>query len=253
MLATALCRPTTEFPMPQLTTYELDGSIATITMDDGKANALSSAMLDSLGAALDRAEADGAVVILTGRPGRFSAGFDLKTFMSGLEPSVKMLKAGGEFALRLMSFPRPVVIACSGHAVAGGSFPLLAADARIGVDGPFQIGMSEVAIGMTMPYFAIELVRSRLTKNAADRTLVTAQLFSPREAVAAGYLDQVVDPDQLREASVQEATRLAALNPGAHLATKLRVREATIAALHAAAQRELDSEGIAALGIVPAG
>src|ERR1700712_201429 len=95
MLATALCRPTTEFPMPQLTTYELDGPIATITMDDGKANALSSAMLESLGASLDQAEADGAVVILTGRPGRFSAGFDLKTFMTGLEPSVQMLKAAG--------------------------------------------------------------------------------------------------------------------------------------------------------------
>ena len=142
--------------MTQLATYGLDGRIATIAMDDGKVNALSIEMLKTLHAAFDRAEQDGAVVVLTGREGRFSAGFDLKVFNSGdVDLVVEMLSLGATLAERVLSFPTPVVVACNGHAIAAGSFLPLAADVRIGVDGPFQIGLNEVEIGLTVPWFAI--------------------------------------------------------------------------------------------------
>lgn len=125
--------------MTALTHYDLqgdgDGRIATITMDDGKANALSLAMLGELHAAFDRAEADEAIVILTGRPDRFSAGFDLAVFSSGGEAIVEMLRLGATLCERILAFPRPVVVACNGHAFAAGAFLALSADARIGVEG----------------------------------------------------------------------------------------------------------------------
>ena len=131
--------------------YELHDSVATITMDDGKVNALSVRMLGTLGEALDRAETDRAIVVLTGRPGIFSAGFDLQVLRAGGADAVQMLKAGFELAERLLSFPTPVVVACSGHAIAMGSFLVLSADYRVGVSGEFRITANEVAIGLTMP------------------------------------------------------------------------------------------------------
>ena len=141
--------------MTEPATYELRGRIATITIDDGKVNAFSITMLQALHRALDQAESDGAVVVLEGRDGCFSAGFDLKVFAGEPERVLEMLTLGATLAERLLSFPTPVVVACTGHAIAAGSFLPLAADARIGADGPFQIGLSEVRIGMTVPWFAI--------------------------------------------------------------------------------------------------
>ena len=138
---------------------------------------------------------DGAVVVLTGRDGYFSAGFDLKVFSAG-DPDrvVEMLRLGATLTERMLSFPTPVIVACSGHAIAAGSFVLLAADARIGVDGPFQIGLNEVKIGLTVPWFAIELARGRLTPAHFDRAVVTARCMTPSEGVVAGFLDQLVRP-----------------------------------------------------------
>jgi enoyl-CoA hydratase/carnithine racemase len=148
--------------MSDLTTYELDGRIATITMDDGKVNAFSIPMLQALHAAFDRAEQDDAVVVLTGREGYFSAGFDLKVFASGdVERVVEMLRLGATLTERILSFKTPVLAACNGHAVAAGSFVLLAADLRIGTEGSFRLGLNEVKIGLTMPWFAIELAGGR--------------------------------------------------------------------------------------------
>src|ERR1700730_12827466 len=143
-------------------TYELDGRIATIRMDDGKVNAFSVPMLRAIHAAFDRAERDRAVLVLTGREGCFSAGFDLNVFARGGEEILEMLTLGATLAERILSFPTPVVGACTGHALPAGAFLLLSSDCRVVVEGPFRIGLNEVRIGMTVPWFAIEIARQRL-------------------------------------------------------------------------------------------
>jgi enoyl-CoA hydratase len=214
--------------------YELDDAVATITMDDGKVNALSPDMLAAVEAALDRAAEDGTVVVLRGREGTFSAGFHLPTLRAGGPEATGMIRSGFELAARLLAFPRPVVVACTGHAVAMASFLLLSGDLRIGAAGSFRIVANEVAIGLTMPRAAIELCRQRLTPAAFSRTVLLSEPFSPDEAVAAGFLDRVVEPAVLDEAARSAAAALAALDPAAHRASKLRAREATLAAIREA-------------------
>jgi enoyl-CoA hydratase len=231
--------------MGELATYELDGRIATITLDDGKVNAFGVAMLRAIHGALDEAERDEAVVVLRGREGYFSAGFDLKVFGGGdVAQVLEMLNLGATLAERLLAFKTPVVIASTGHTVAAGAFLLLAADCRVGTDGPFQIGLNEVKIGLTVPWFVIELARQRLHPAHFSRAVVCASMYGPREAVGAGFLDRVVSAEELREASLQEAARLAELNTAAHTATKLRARSATLAAMRSAIESELTVEGL---------
>jgi len=228
--------------MAELATYELDAGIATIAMDDGKVNALSIPMLETLHGFLDRAEEDGAVVVLTGRQGYLSAGFDLKVFKEEPERIVEMLLLGARLSERVLCFPTPVVVACSGHAIAAGTFAALAADLRIGVEGPFKLGLNEVKIGLTVPLFVVELARQRLTPAAFNRALVTANLYNPREALAAGFLDRVVAPEALESATREAAEELAGLDMTAHAATKLRVREQALQALRAGIATELDAQ-----------
>src|ERR1041384_6831394 len=175
-----------------LVSYRLDQSIATITLDDGKVNALSPAMQAQINAALDRAETDGAVVVLTGRPGVWSAGFDLSVLRAGGPDGLAMVRGGFVLAERLLAFPRPVIIACSGHAVAMGLFLLLSADYRIAASGPFKITANEVSIGMTMPLAAIALCRQRLTPAHLHRALTQSEVYTPEDAVAGGFVDRVV-------------------------------------------------------------
>jgi enoyl-CoA hydratase len=154
--------------MTQVVRYDSDGAVSTIAMDDGKANVLSLYMLRELNAALDLAEAERTVVLLTGRAGMFSGGFDLAVFKRSGEEQIDMLLGGARTALRLLSFPAPVVIACSGHAIAMGAFLALSADVRIGISaGPFQICVKEVEIGLTLPRFAIEVCRQRLRRRTS--------------------------------------------------------------------------------------
>lgn len=219
--------------MADRVTYELSESIATITMDDGKANALSLEMLGELNAAFDQAEADDAVVILTGREGRFSGGFDLGVLTAGGADAADMLRSGFDLAERILSFPAPVVIGCTGHVVAMGVFVLLSGDYRIGVAGPYKITANEVAIGLTMPRAAVEICRQRLTPAAFNRAVLLAEVFSPDNAVEAGFLDRVVEPADLPDAARAAATGFAALNRPAHAGSKRRLREQTLAAIRA--------------------
>jgi enoyl-CoA hydratase len=225
--------------------YSLADGVATITMDDGKVNALSPPMLAELGAALDRAEADGAAVVLTGRGGVFSAGFDLGVLRAGGPAAAAMVRSGFGLAARLLTFPAPALAACSGHAVAMGAFLLLAADYRIGVAGPFRITANEVAIGLVVPQAAFELCQARLTPAAFSRAVTLAEVFSPGQAAAAGFLDRVVDVTGLEAAAGAEAGRLARLDRRAHVATKLRARRALAEAVTAAAEAEPGAAGAA--------
>ena len=219
--------------MGALVSYHLEDQIAAITMDDGKVNALSPAMLAELNEALDRAEADGAAVLLAGRPGVFSAGFDLTVLGSGGRDGVAMARAGFELAARVLAFPAPVIIACTGHAIAMGMFLLLSGDYRVGVAGPFRFTANEVALGLPVPETAMAICRRRLAPSYFART-VLAEPFGPDEAVAGGFLDRVVADTELATAAASAAARMAALNRTAFAATKLAAGRETLTALRAA-------------------
>jgi enoyl-CoA hydratase len=216
-----------------LVSYRCTDGVATITMDDGKANVLSPAMLGSLNDALDSA-ADDTAVLLTGRPGMFSAGFDLSVLRGGGEASFEMLMGGFSLARRLLSWPRPVVVACSGHAIAMGVFLLLSGDYRIGASGEFKLTANEVAIGLTMPRTAIEICRQRLTPAAFTRAVLLSEVFGPAESVPAGFLDRVVDASELAAQSRSLALQLGGLSAGAHAGSKARARQTTLAAIDVA-------------------
>ena len=224
-------------------TYQLADSIATITMDDGKVNVLSPDMLGEINAALDQAVTDGAVVVLTGRDGILSAGFDLKVLGAGGPDAVAMLRAGFELSERLLSFPTPVVVACPGHAMAMGVFLLLSGDYRIAAAGPYKIRANEVAIGMTMPRAAVEILRQRLTPAAFTRATLLSETFSPDNAVEAGLVDRVVDTIELMEVAHSTAAELAKLDMRAHAASKLRAREETLRALRAGIEADMAELG----------
>ncbi len=226
--------------------YEFRDGVGVITMDDGKANALSLQMLADLNAAVDRAEQDGAVLILAGREGRFSGGFDLKVLMSLSAETPVLHKAGFELAHRLLGYPGPVVIACTGHAIAMGVFLVLSGDYRIGIEGgDFKMVANEVALGLTMPRSAIEICRQRLTKAAFERAMLLSEVFSPDAAVAAGFLDEVVPAGELLAAARAKAESLAALDRSAVTSTKRRARAAVLESLREAI--ELDDADILAM------
>ena len=226
--------------MTSLVSYELEDGIATLTMDDGKANVMSVAMLQSLNAALDRALADKAVVILAGRPGMFSGGFDLSVFKTGKpEDQLKMLEAGALLAERLLSFPLPVVAASTGHAIAMGVFVLLCADVRLGVDEGARFQANEVQIGMTLPYFAIEVCRQRLNPANLHLTTVTSLPYTPEMAKQAGFLDEIAPAATLMAQARASALRLKSLNAAAFTATKLRLRHDALKAMRAAVVEDI--------------
>lgn len=213
--------------------YELRDAIALITIDDGKANAVSPALLAAGNQALDRAEREAQAVVLTGRPGRFSAGFDLSVMTGGMDAMRALVLGGAEFALRLYAFPRPVVIACTGHALAAGAVFLCAADQRIGAEGAFKLGLNEVAIQLPLPEFAMELARERLSPRFFSQSVTQARIYDPAGAREAGFLDEVVPAEQLLDTALQRAAQLAKLPDPAFRLTKTREREKMIAAVRA--------------------
>lgn len=230
--------------MSDRVTYRLHDRVAHITMDDGNLNVMSVGMLNDLNAALQRAEADQAIVILrSGRPGVFSAGFDLKVFAAGdAEGSLDMVKAGAELALRLMSYPLPTIGILEGHAFPMGTFLMLACDLRVGTRGAFRMGLNEVAIGIAPPTFAIELARSRVHPAWLSRTVTTGEMFEPDDAVVAGFLDRVVAVDEIEGTIETIASGMRALHAPSHALAKMRLRHAARAAIREAIDRELTLE-----------
>jgi len=209
-------------------TLKIENDIALITMDDGKANAINPVMVAALNAALDTAEKEAKAVVLTGRPDRFSGGFDLKMMMGSAPEDVRTLvMSGGALALRLYTMPMPVVAACTGHGIAMGCFLLLASDKRYGIPGPYKIGANETQISMVLPVFALELCKARLNPQYMTESVINGTLFDPDEAVKAGYLDKVVPADQLLSTAMAEAARLGALPAGAFAGNKRQLRRPT--------------------------
>ncbi len=227
--------------MNDLVKYALNDGIATLTLSNGKVNALSPEVIAEFNAALDQAQAAGAIVIVTGQPGIFSGGFDLKVMMKGPESAIALVSAGSALTRRMLAHPQPIIAACSGHAVAKGAFLLLASDYRLGVSGDFSIGLNEVQIGMTMHHVGITLARDRLSPAAFQRSVITAEMFNPQGALTAGFLDRVVEPEQLMPAALAVAQQMKKLNPSAHRATKLKARRVLLEALDSAMEADRTS------------
>ncbi len=227
--------------MSELVALDISNQVATITLNNGKVNAISHELIDALHAALDQAEAEKAVVVLTGQPGILSGGYDLKTMQSGPEAAIGLVTAGSKLTRRMIAFPTPIVAACPGHAVAKGAFLLLCSDYRIGVSGPFKLGLNEVAIGMTMHHAGIEMARDRMPRRFFNRSVINAEMFSPETAIEAGLLDVVVPPEKLMETAIAAAEQFKQLNMNAHHQTKLKSRDAYIKAMDAAI--EADAQG----------
>jgi len=204
--------------------YQLQGDVACIQFDDGKANVVTQDSLAALGEAFDRAEQESSCVVWTGRPGRFCAGFDLKVISAGGQAALDLLTEGAELAIRLVGFPVPVVIGCSGHALGMGALYLMAGDVRLGVEGAFKIGLPEVTMGMPMPAFGIELSQQRLARTHLSRAVCCAEIFDPQGAAAAGFLDSVTEPERFQDQLLATAQGLTSLNQVAHHETKLAMR-----------------------------
>lgn len=179
--------------MSDLLTYSVENDVATIQLDDGKANAFSNAMFDAVNAAMDQAETDAKIIVLRGKDGIFSAGYNLKELMLGGETAVNLVRRGSEFAVRMMETPKPIICAGDGHIVALGAFIFLAADYRIGNNGAFQVGLPETAKGLPMHNFGRELAMPRLNRRYFSRAFINGEMFTPDQAVDVGYLDEAVD------------------------------------------------------------
>jgi enoyl-CoA hydratase len=221
--------------------YEQSGAVAVLRFDDGRANVASHASIAEIDRALTRAEKEASVAILLGRPGRFSAGFDLAVINQGAEASRALVTAGGELLVRIVESEIPVVAGCTGHALAMGALLLLAADYRVGASGDFKIGLNEVAIKLTLPVFALELARARLAREHLTRATTLAEVYDPASAQAAGYLDRVVAPDRLEAEARAAADRLAQLSLGAYRATKRKLRGALLERIRSTLQQDMAS------------
>ena len=220
-----------------LASYELQDDIALVGMDDGKANAFGPNMIAAVNAQLDRARTEAKAVVLSGRPGLLSGGFDLKVIRGGDAAAANAMRlAGARLMMRLYGLPQPLVIAATGHAVALGAFCLLTADYRVGVDGDFRIGLNETSIGMSLPPFGLMLAKERLSKRHLARAAIGATMFTPAEAMDAGFLDETAAAEDVQQTAFAKAKELAALDGAAYAAVKSGLRgdsiDAVLAGLH---------------------
>ena len=214
--------------MSDAVTTTVEDGVAVVRLDDGKANALSMAVISGLHEALDKAASDASAVCIAGNGKALCAGFDLTVMRGGIDGMVGLVRSGGELLMRLYGHPQPTVAAVTGHALAAGALLVLACDTRVSGDAPAKIGLNEVAIGMTLPAFAVELARDRLSKRYLTRATVEAEIFSPDGALAAGYVDTIVAADQCERTSIDIARQLGQLDAAAYAGTKQALRQATI-------------------------
>ena len=204
---------------------EVQDGLCLVHLNDGKANAINKAFLDGLSEAMDRAEADQQSMVLIGRPGFFSGGLDLKTLPS-LPPDelLAVLKQFGEVMMRLFVFPQPVVAACTGHAIAGGSVTLLACDERVATEGKFKLGLNETAIGLSLPLFVVEFARCQIGPQHLQAVITNGELFTPEQARDIGLVQLVLPPDDVIPAAIKRAKELSVLPGQAYADNKKAIR-----------------------------
>jgi len=228
--------------MNEVIHYKSEEHYAMITIVNGKANAISHEVIDGLNQSFDLAEKERKIIILTGQPGIFSAGFDLKVMTKSAESAKELVQRGSELSLRMLRFSRPIIVACSGHAMAKGAFLLLSADYRIGVDGDFKIGLNEVQIGMTMHHAGVAIAKSRLSEVYLTRCVSNAEIFQPKSALQAGFFDLVVKENELIPTAKAVAEMFGKLHPKAHAETKLKVRKKHLVKIKNAIDKDSKSE-----------
>lgn len=210
-------------------------TVAHIAINDGKANAVSFAFEEAMNETLDKIDADGTAqaIVISGKPGMFSAGFDLKVMTTEPERAMELVNGGGKMLLRLFEHKLPTVAAVTGHAMAAGAFLALSCDTRIAAQGDFKIGLNETAIGMVLPTFGLELAKARLAPHRLTEAFIQAKLYNPDEAVNVGYIDQVVDPDKVVETALAKAAELAPLPNVSYHGNKLLIRQPFIDVIRA--------------------
>lgn len=228
--------------MNEFVSYFSEENYAIIGINSGKANAISHEVIDGIHQALNIAEKDDKVVILTGSSGIFSGGFDLKVMTKSPESAQELVTNGSKLSLRMLSFPKPIIVACNGHAIAKGAFLLLSADYRIGVEGDFKIGLNEVMIGMTMHHAGIAIAKARLSEVYLNRSVNNAEIYNPKDAVKAGFLDVIVPESELISTAIKVAGMFGKLNSKEHGATKLRVRKHHLENLESAIELDLKEQ-----------
>ena len=209
--------------------YTVINNIATLTFDDGKANAVGPRFLDDVNAGLDRAQAEQVgAVILRGREGIFSGGFDLEEFKKGVELGMTMVERGFDLLVRLCSFPLPLIAACTGHCVAMGAFIVMACDSRIGSQGNFKISLPETAIGMELTPLLLALTTARISRQHMTRVALQSEVYNPEQAVEAGFIDEAVAAGLLDARTMEVALKLASLPQAQYAANKLSIRANTL-------------------------
>ena len=205
----------------KLATLKKDENISIITLDDGKANVFSSKMSKDINECLDEVPTENGCLIITGREGILSGGFDLKVIQGGdIEIIQEMTLAGFKLLSRIFSFPRPVIAACSGHAVALGTFLLCCCDYRIGVKGDFMLGANEMRTNMVIPPPILELIKFRVTEDHKYRAVLGAEMYSLENAISAGLMDEVVDQDVLMKSAMEKAADLSTMGHPSYSMTK---------------------------------
>lgn len=219
-----------------VTTERRDGGVLVCHVDDGKANALSMGIIAGITAAVDEAERDDSItaMVLHGREGKFSAGFDLTVMRSGdIAAMSELVASGGELVARLYGANVPVVAASTGHALAAGALLLLGCDVRVGADVACKIGLNEVAIGMVLPDWAFTIAGVRLSNRHLQRSVANARVTGAAGAMDIGYLDEVVPVDDVLGTAVERAAELAALDSKAYRGTVRKLRGDTLATMTA--------------------
>ena len=202
-------------------TLSQEDEIAIITLDDGKANVFSEEMTQAINDCLDKVPTDSGSLIITGRPGMFSAGFDLKVIASGDVPKIKKMSLSGfKLLSRIFSFPRPVVAACSGHGIALGTFLLCCCDYRIGIKGEFLLGANEMKTNMVIPTPILELIKFRISPSHKYRSILGAEMYQLDKAIDAGLMDQVEEAETLMDAAIEKAKDLATMGHPSYTLTK---------------------------------
>jgi enoyl-CoA hydratase len=225
---------------------ELTGAVMTLRMAHGKANALDAELLRSLEECLDDVERSAAhAVILTGTGTIFSAGVDLFRVLEGGASYV------AEFFPRLVSairrlflFPRPVVAATNGHAIAGGCILTAACDYRIMATGKGRIGVPELLVGVPFPALAVEIMRFVTPPQHLQGILLTGRTFSPDEALRQGLVDELAEPEGLAGRASEVARQLASIPADAFRMTKMQLRQPSIDRADAHAMADAEAERI---------
>lgn len=218
------------------------GRVSVLRLARGKGNSMNLEFLAAIAAALDEAEARATTgaLVLTGMGSVFSAGVDLMELSRGgaayVGRFIPALRAAFE---RLFLFPKPVVAAVNGHAIAGGCVTCLACDYRIMASGSGKIGLTELPVGVPFPPLVLEIVRAALAPHVYPRVVNLGQLFPAEEARELGMVDEVTDPEVLLERAAEIADRLAAVPFDSFRLTKLANRQLAMDAARRADERFL--------------